>query len=279
MAILGILAALMFPVLRSAVESAKSRACMNNFAQIGRALMLYEGDYDDYVPPVNWRNVNIANPEEDRTWVQTLLLYVGDFRVFQCPADSGRDQRPPPPQEVGSGGDAWKKYYASSLRSNLGYNYLYLSPLVQLRTGQWQAFPMPAGRIANPSATIAFIDSVWDRSATGAPFGGGSWVVVPPCRYKALPQGGGQLTDTFPLPEGTAYFFGFNPPGWQPESSTSWLVYGGAWPWHRHRFNLLFADGRTKSVAPPDLIRGCDFDKEWLGSIRNGETYLWDIDE
>ncbi|MGI8922837.1 MAG: DUF1559 domain-containing protein [Fimbriimonadales bacterium] len=272
-AILSVLAAILFPVVRTATAAARNRQCLNNFAQVGAALALYQGDYDDTVPPVNYRKANVNNSEEDRSWVQTLLPYAGDFALFQCPSDTGRlgiTER----SKVSIGG--WKNYYSASLRSNLGYNFLYLSPLIEDQSGNWSAYPVSGSQIANESLTIAFIDSVWDRSVTGQPYGGGSWVVVPPCRYIDTPSG---PYDTFGIPGNSRSYFGFNPPGWQPSSSTSWLVYGGAWPWHRNRFTILYADGRAASVSLPLLVQGCEFAPQWRGRIQSTADYLWDLQD
>jgi prepilin-type processing-associated H-X9-DG protein len=146
-----------------------------------------------------------------------------------------------------------------------------------LTNGEWHAFPISSAEVADKGRTIIFIDSLWDRSSSGVPYGGGSWVVVPPCRYKE--GGAGGRTDTFHLPAGTEYFFGFNPEGWQPQSAQSGLVYGGAWPWHRKRFNLLYADGRAATVQLTDLVKGCNVDRDWLGLIRSSSDYPWDLDE
>ncbi len=275
MAILAVLAALLFPVFRSAIEAAKRTACLSNFRQIGAAINIYASDYDDTVPPVNYKSVEVATAENDRSWVQTLLPYVGSFQVFICPSDSGRHSMPSF-ADGSAGGDPAVKYYSASLRSNLGYNYLYFSPLFELDENDWRPFPIKFSRVANPSGTLMFIDSVWDRTEEGFPYGGGSWAVTPPCRYAASEKGN---FDTFDFIPGIRSYFGFDPVGWQPSSSASWLIYGGAWPWHNKRFNMMFADGRAKSVALPELIAGCDFGPEWQGTITNLQDYIWDLDE
>jgi len=49
-AIIAILAAILFPVFARAKEAAKKTACLSNLRQIGTAMMLYQGDFDDGYP-------------------------------------------------------------------------------------------------------------------------------------------------------------------------------------------------------------------------------------
>lgn len=275
-AVLAILAALMFPVFRAAIDAAKRSHCVQNYRQIGSALSMYRTDYDDRVPPANYEGVSFLDNANDRTWVQTLLPYIGNFSLFMCPGDTGRVKEPfTNDGPDGTPGDPWDRFYMASLRSNLGFNYIYLSPLVQFADGNWASFPVRGSDIVNPSGTIGFIDSVWDRGGDGMPYGGGSWVVVPPCRYVYTDDG---PRDSFRLPQGIRYYFGFEPEGWQPKSSYSWLVYGGAWPWHRGSFNVLMMDGRVLALKLDGLLKGCDFLPEWQGLIHDLEEYPWDID-
>ena len=49
-AIIAILAAILFPVFAQVREKARATACLSNLKQIGNAIVLYEGDYDDIIP-------------------------------------------------------------------------------------------------------------------------------------------------------------------------------------------------------------------------------------
>lgn len=53
-AIIAILAAILFPVFAQARESARKATCISNLKQIGLAVMMYSGDYDETLPFAAW---------------------------------------------------------------------------------------------------------------------------------------------------------------------------------------------------------------------------------
>ena len=100
-AIIATLAAILFPVFARAKAAAKKTACISNLNQIGKAIVIYMGDYDDVFPhaldasdkfaPQIWS----AFPEfQNRIPYMPLMSevlqpYLKNKDVFLCPSDTG----------------------------------------------------------------------------------------------------------------------------------------------------------------------------------------------
>jgi type II secretory pathway pseudopilin PulG len=76
--IIGVLTALLLPLVARSRAAAQSVTCLSQLRQIGGAFMQYAEDYDKRLP----------DPFEAQTsWEQILRKYLPDRAVFQCPAD------------------------------------------------------------------------------------------------------------------------------------------------------------------------------------------------
>jgi prepilin-type processing-associated H-X9-DG protein len=91
-AIIAILAAILFPVFAQARDSARQTSCLNNCKQLGTGLMMYAQDYDEVLPswPFNSKPGGIMNGPRwgtwsYATWVDALMPYVKNTKVFACP--------------------------------------------------------------------------------------------------------------------------------------------------------------------------------------------------
>jgi len=82
-AILGLLVTLLMPTLARARDVAKRGACMANLHSVGRGVLLYRSDYNDFIPR-----------GDQLIWFKAFLPYVGSYGVkdyrnvpaYRCPS-------------------------------------------------------------------------------------------------------------------------------------------------------------------------------------------------
>jgi prepilin-type N-terminal cleavage/methylation domain-containing protein len=85
-AIIAILAALLFPVFAQARERARRTGCMSNTRQVGTATMMYLQDYEGYYPmSVHPEWVN--GSQRMALFFDALVPYVKNAGVWSCPSE------------------------------------------------------------------------------------------------------------------------------------------------------------------------------------------------
>jgi prepilin-type N-terminal cleavage/methylation domain-containing protein/prepilin-type processing-associated H-X9-DG protein len=92
-AIIALLAAILFPVFSRARENAKRASCMSNMKQLGTALIMYTQDYDETMCG-NATNLDegagltlgFMDAAAGRNWAASLMPYVKNLQVFVCPS-------------------------------------------------------------------------------------------------------------------------------------------------------------------------------------------------
>ncbi len=90
-AIIAVLAALLFPVFARSRENARRSACQSNMKQIGLALLQYAQDYDGANPP-RYGGVSREGPDANPlNWRVLISPYVKSAAVFQCPSNPKGD--------------------------------------------------------------------------------------------------------------------------------------------------------------------------------------------
>jgi prepilin-type N-terminal cleavage/methylation domain-containing protein/prepilin-type processing-associated H-X9-DG protein len=98
-AIIGILASLLLPVVSKAKEAGRGTACLSNLHQIGLALQLYADDCQNRLPFMRDRpKSSTTNSPPTTNGLATvypppdvvLSNYVGAARVWRCPSDRER---------------------------------------------------------------------------------------------------------------------------------------------------------------------------------------------
>jgi len=106
-AIIAILAAILFPVFAKAKEQARQSVCTSNIRQLAVGFLAYMKDYDGGIPSTGWCDRVLATD-----WVVTgtaawnngftvadvengvLFPYVRDKKVYRCPSDPSVKQDP-----------------------------------------------------------------------------------------------------------------------------------------------------------------------------------------
>lgn len=82
-AIVGIVAALLFPVFSRSRENARRASCQSNLKQVALGLKMYTQDYDNRHPKQVFNLVG-----QPRGWSDALFPYTRSLQVLQCPSES-----------------------------------------------------------------------------------------------------------------------------------------------------------------------------------------------
>ncbi len=152
MAIIALLAAVLFPVFARARERARQTACLSNVKQLGLAWLMYAQDYDETACPsyyftdrsfrteLGWDFT--LGPASGQVRPGLLSAYANSGELHQCPDFTGKDYQRP--------------------YTGYAYNATYLGG-DDYRFGT-EAKMWPACKLAQiglPAATAAFADGGW----------------------------------------------------------------------------------------------------------------------
>ncbi len=89
--VIGILAALLLPVISKAKEQGRSTACLSNLRQVGIALQLYVDDHDNKMPNIFSGVLSTNGPTDTNQTVDVVLRdYLGSTNILRCPSDDKR---------------------------------------------------------------------------------------------------------------------------------------------------------------------------------------------
>jgi len=154
-AIISILAAILFPVFARARENARRTSCMSNLKQMGLASLMYTQDYDEKYPPAFVVITSQPAPygafwhSPDWYWQQLLHPYTKSDQVYWCPSS---------------------KVYGTAINGNYGANWLLLlSPPNSISLASLDApastymlmdagtFVMKPGNVTSPQASNYYL--------------------------------------------------------------------------------------------------------------------------
>ena len=82
-AIIALLAAILFPAFGLVREKARQSSCASNLKQIGMGILQYVQDADERLP--NGTQPNTAYADHGAGWAQQILPYIKDKSVYLCP--------------------------------------------------------------------------------------------------------------------------------------------------------------------------------------------------
>jgi prepilin-type N-terminal cleavage/methylation domain-containing protein/prepilin-type processing-associated H-X9-DG protein len=253
-AVIAILAAILFPMFGQSRERARAASCQSNMMQISKALLMYAQDHDDYmpsrlpnVPPVNGGTMAYI------PYSIQVMPYIKSDHVWKCPSDDVPRKN----------AEVWDGKYDSVKGRKMPLSYGYVGPIdtaeghakrppeaPDWNTGMYKGVD-EAGRalsaIPEPSDTVALVES-WATFSYGQNdllVGGPRGSLVVNCDTWKLP--GRKLRskdpiDNFPGPCESYY-----------DASNGTPARG-----HFDRGNVVFADGHAKSMSWAQL-RGNDF--------------------
>ena len=94
-AIIAILAAILFPVFARARENARRASCQSNLKQIALGIFMYNQDYDEKLPIIftspagNTSFVAGTAANRDVGWAEAMQPYLKSTQIFQCPSETG----------------------------------------------------------------------------------------------------------------------------------------------------------------------------------------------
>ncbi|HIE53501.1 MAG TPA: DUF1559 domain-containing protein [Armatimonadetes bacterium] len=141
-AIVAILAAILFPVFAQAREKARAARCVSNLRQLGAAIWMYAQDYDDLFPQA----VDPADKYAPQIWArwpqwqariprmpmitEVLEPYIKGPEVWHCPSDTGYDTVDVSRFPLDGRPTSFKKFGTSYFfRTEIAFRYMSISGL------------------------------------------------------------------------------------------------------------------------------------------------------
>lgn len=149
-AIIAILAGILFPVMAKARHKAYQTACVNNLKQIDNAFRMYLQDYDERYPLgamyAPWF-VGRVTGNVGVLWTWDILdPYMRNYQVYQCPATGYQN-------------------YPSPIRFGYGYHFRLFVQGIGAHGGDysnalnWDQQPIQMAQLRNPANTIYLCDA------------------------------------------------------------------------------------------------------------------------
>lgn len=151
-AIISILAVILFPVFARARENARRSSCLSNLRQVGLAMTQYSQDFDEMLVPAAVEGDNGSAV----LWARLLEPYVKSVQLFNCPSESTIKY---------VGGSAGAQPYAYSYSRPNATTCPGMNLGVHLAGGSVYKAGAKLAAIEDPSGTIAVVDAEYYLTA------------------------------------------------------------------------------------------------------------------
>jgi len=270
-AIIAILAAILFPVFAQAKAAAKKSAGTSNCKQLQLSILMYENDYDDFVPPATqW------NPQTDvgggfplgfgsgwfANWGWLTSPYIKNAQIFYDP-------------QVGTTPKIFNSDTITATNFPMfGYNYVYMSPW----NGTHQT-PISSTQADQPASTIMLAER---GAASEEKYGTGAWWGFT-FTYAAdgpMLNATVEVPNCGPIPQFCAANWGVGDFCDACLTVASGLNTGGVAVRAGNQSIVSFMDGHVKAMSPGQLAVGTT----WNPTLASGSltwspsypaSYLW----
>jgi prepilin-type N-terminal cleavage/methylation domain-containing protein/prepilin-type processing-associated H-X9-DG protein len=264
-AIIAILAAILFPVFSQAREKARASTCLSNIRQIGAAVHMYLQDYDELMP------LAFVAGRPRQTWAALIHPYEKSWNLHRCPNM--------PEALVSRGGPSiWTDpRYATeenlSVWQGYGWNVDYLNlakkDCVEFNTSAMSGPPTRLAAIAQPAATVMI-------AGTALAAGLRSFANV----TSLYPVNGGEFRVFAPASITAPEVCTWGNAGWGQGSALG--PYGGfEQPRHGDQGGTVcFVDGHVKWMTAGALAAGTNWSVGRQNStivVTDRNQYLWDL--
>jgi len=314
-AIIAILAAILFPVFAQARDKARQASCLANEKQLSLAVLMYVQDYDEMMPPVEncYNSTTNAMAGEDggiyapwcaaddnHAWVETVSPYIknqfyGNATVWLCPSlesTFGTNVQGNDISKWGTYTGGYQQYFV-----NYGMNKDYLQPdrdcsptnAMQQTPAASVPYGVPAtlAQIEAPGSTVLIAETKPAGVCAGAATGAiqvTNFVNAP--ASGSLPPVPGTGATMHACSNGNDPWFNIGSDGWGSDSeydSPQWPLCnkGGDTstnlfdPRHLGGGNVALADGHVKWFSPGQLAAGTN----WYPGIPQGNVKITNLSQ
>lgn len=213
-AVISILAAILFPVFAKARQAARKTTDISNMKQLSLALLMYAQDYDDRFP--YYSNTSSGTAKQ---WPILLYPYFKDVRLLISPSlpEIGSDFTNRSHTNIND--------YMLNRFPSYGYNKDYLGAVPP---GAYNMIGASMAAVQSPSQTVTFVTTATSRTdSVGIPLE--------------------------PFQPAAGYAYVLPPQTWSGTSVIVNDSYGYAWPTYDGFFIAAFADGHVKAVSVAQL--------------------------